>query len=434
MDLHNSEELNPDSSQSSTPKPAAAKPKAKPRPWRLQAKRLYLTYPQCATTKEEVLSSLQDRFGDQLKWYIICEEQHLDGTPHLHLALELNDTYSSRRPNDLDSLVKSPGLPNGKHGNYQAMKNMKKCVEYVSKAGNFISHGLNLDALKAKKRSRNESPAVDEILAGKTPRDILQSDPQTYFFQRGKILDFYADVQLLNASKRELPEVVNFKVTCNLTADESSRQSLEQWLNSNLLPDARKARKFRQPHLYLCGPPGIGKTTLLNKISEVLRIYQPPAEKWYDEYDDGLFDLIYFDEFKGTKPIGEMNLLTDGYPTPLIRRGKNPVLKKDILPVMIASNYLLADQFPNVKDVTKTAFVSRYQEIEFLDKFNVEIETKPLDPPSPIPDPPPSPLLLPTSEEEKEEEKRIETESEDEEQQRKRRKLMDSDEEFIQSD
>jgi len=103
-------------------------------------------------------------------------------------------------------------------------------------------------------------------------------------------------------------------------------------------------------------------------------VYDVPAETWNDAYQDGIYDLIVFDEFQGQKSIGQLNALTDGYTTPLIRRGTHPYLKNDKLPVIICSNKLPHDVYHNAKDRAYVdAFASRYLIIDF---YGAEVESK----------------------------------------------------------
>jgi len=102
----------------------------------------------------------------------------------------------------------------------------------------------------------------------------------------------------------------------------------------------------------------------------------PSRDEWYDDYEDGRYDLIVCDEFKGNKPIGEMNLFSDGYVTPLKRRGKSPYLKKDILPMIICSNLSPNEVYKKSEDVIKDAFSSRFEVIQIEDPFTVRIELK----------------------------------------------------------
>jgi len=98
-------------------------------------------------------------------------------------------------------------------------------------------------------------------------------------------------------------------------------------------------------------------------------------------YADGIYDLIVFDEFQGQKPIGQLNALTDGFTTPLVRRGTHPYLKNDKLPVIICSNKLPHDVYNKTTDRAYVdAFASRYLILDFYEagftgKIDIEIQT-----------------------------------------------------------
>lgn len=154
---------------------------------------------------------------------------------------------------------------------------------------------------------------------------------------------------------------------------------LVEWLQENLMPEKRKNRKPRTLHLYLEGPPGIGKSRLANQLREVLSVYDIPGEKWNDGYQDGAFDMLLYDEFNGQKSIQEMNVMTDGYITPLVRRNQPPYLKKDILPAVVISNKSPEGVYHNLvqKDQAYVdAFKSRYLHIRIDNKIDVLFESE----------------------------------------------------------
>ena len=55
--------------------------------FRMYGKNYILTFPQNATKKEVAAQRIEEHFKDEMKGYIVCEEQHKDGTPHLHVVL-----------------------------------------------------------------------------------------------------------------------------------------------------------------------------------------------------------------------------------------------------------------------------------------------------------------------------------------------------------
>ena len=124
---------------------------------------------------------------------------------------------------------------------------------------------------------------------------------------------------------------------------------IASWLTTNL----RQKRKHRQKQLWIQGPGGIGKTTLVTMMEEIysLSIYRwPKDERWWDLYGDGQYDLIVLDEFRSQKMITELNPILSGDPTTLSRRGMSPITKRDILPVIIMSNYTPEECFPSANE------------------------------------------------------------------------------------
>ena len=123
---------------------------------------------------------------------------------------------------------------------------------------------------------------------------------------------------------------------------------IASWLTTNL----RQKRKHRQKQLWIQGPGGIGKTTLVTMMEEIysLSIYRwPKDERWWDLYGDGQYDLIVLDEFRSQKMITELNPILSGDPTTL-STWMSPITKRDILPVIIMSNYTPEECFPSANE------------------------------------------------------------------------------------
>lgn len=55
--------------------------------FRISAKNLYLTYPKCPITPLYCLEQLQIHFSNHTFKHSICQENHQDGTLHLHVLL-----------------------------------------------------------------------------------------------------------------------------------------------------------------------------------------------------------------------------------------------------------------------------------------------------------------------------------------------------------
>lgn len=157
---------------------------------------------------------------------------------------------------------------------------------------------------------------------------------------------------------------------------------LTDWLTRNILT----TRNFRQEQLFLSGPPAIGKTTLILQLARFLRIYNIPTdEDFYDDWEDGSYDLAVMDEFKANKTVQWLNRWLDGSMMPLKKKGSQYLKRKNI-PTIILSNYTLEECYSNAlqKDarfyVALQALQSRLTCIVLQEHFNLFPEISVLPP------------------------------------------------------
>lgn len=331
--------------------------------FRLQAKRLFLTYPQCAISKELAQENLNIHFPN-LTWYIIAEEQHKDGTPHLHIALESEDKLhlsGVKGTKILDALVACSSHPNGKHGNYQAMKSVKGSVEYLIKDNSYLVHGINPEEVLRKQSSKNPEfkTVVQKMLEGCTPTQILQEHPTCYAARRKNILDFHFDLTQLKKSTMPTTRLCR-TLPKDLMVDTTYGLRLTTWLNKNLSSQA-DPRVFKQEQLWLYGPSNVGKTSILNELGKHLRIYHIPAKDYYCEWTDENYDLAALDEYTGSKTLGFLNSWLEGSPLPLDQKNKPNYVKKFNIPTIICSNLSPDQIYAKCKDVQLTALKNRLE-------------------------------------------------------------------------
>ena len=109
--------------------------------------------------------------------------------------------------------------------------------------------------------------------------------------------------------------------------------------------DTPKAERYLDiMQLWIYGPTNMGKTRFKEQLVEKLRVYELAYDgNWFDEYEDGMYDLIVADEFKGQLKPTVMNRLLGSEMTSLCRRGTVPVRKLDRLPMIVLSNYNIRD-------------------------------------------------------------------------------------------
>lgn len=109
------------------------------------AKGFFLTYPKCDISKEAALPLLRAVDNHEIVEYVIAEEKHQDGTPHLHAFIKYDKKVEYKSTKwDLQEY----------HGNYQAAKSWNAVKTYCKKEGSFIAN-IDTESAMQKKGKRN---------------------------------------------------------------------------------------------------------------------------------------------------------------------------------------------------------------------------------------------------------------------------------------
>jgi len=102
-----------------------------PPAFRFNAKRVFLTYPQCGDlTSARLCEYLRDTRG--AAWYCVGLEQHEDGGNHLHAYAEWLHRLDVREATYFDV--------DGQHPNIQSVRNKTHVLKYVQKAGDYVGN------------------------------------------------------------------------------------------------------------------------------------------------------------------------------------------------------------------------------------------------------------------------------------------------------
>ena len=99
-------------------------------PFRFCSAQVFLTYPQCTLSKEDVLDHFEGKWG--IKSYMVSKEEHANGGFHIHAYFRFNRKLdlSSERCFDINEF----------HPNIVAnIRSPKKVLEYVKKDGDYIA-------------------------------------------------------------------------------------------------------------------------------------------------------------------------------------------------------------------------------------------------------------------------------------------------------
>lgn len=340
--------------------PQPYSPKKKAKRFRLHAKNLFLTYPKCQMTKEQILEGLL-AFPKAISWAVIVQELHQDGTPHIHIALSFLKKEDITTPNDLDMIGR-------KHGNYQGTRNVTAVIQYICKHDKQpLLHG---DPPMGQKRERsqqvNKGDSVTKMLIeGKTRKEIMDAYPGYYLLNRMKILALEAELPILTKKPLQMTHqiVMSFGETAN---DEE--KVIYQWLADNLY---NAQRPLKSPQLYIWGPPNFNKTSLYHRKLDFLRIYHMPNSELFDcLYSDDGYDLVVYDEFTKSRVRSGafINQFSDGQHVTLRTKG-GQVLKKKNIPMMILSNFSPA-QCLDCSELP--SFLARFTVLELKAPLNLD--------------------------------------------------------------
>lgn len=199
--------------------------------YRLQAKNIFITYPQCDLEKEFVLEHFQNLFNYEFQ-YAIGRESHKDGGHHLHVLLSLSQKYSTRDPRWADIA--------DFHPNIQSVRSIKNVYNYVTKDGDYISTIVS-----------NTTGWVAALRAN-TREDFLnivkETSARDYVLQYDRITAF-ADKHFKQSVSTPTYSLNDFLYVPNIMTD---------WARDNLF--SPKNLGERRKTLILVGPSRLGKT------------------------------------------------------------------------------------------------------------------------------------------------------------------------------
>ena len=147
--------------------------------FRLQAKRLFLTYPQCPAPKEILLQKLQEKLGQLgIEKYVIGQEEHKDGNLHLHAIVSMKKKCNIVSPRALD--IEFDGVQY--HGKYEPMKgSLIQAANYVTKHD---KEALlkNIDMVSLAHATKSKKKYISQqVMEGKSLTKCIEENPEHLF-------------------------------------------------------------------------------------------------------------------------------------------------------------------------------------------------------------------------------------------------------------
>lgn len=311
-----------------------------------------LTFPQCSVPKSTIWERALQKWGGNIHWAVICDETHQDGSPHMHAVLHFHESMRFQSPMWADFLTK-------KHGNYRTIergeKHLTRAVQYVAKAGSwelFYNGDQESDEreqilekiegrTKKKQKTGVWGKLVQHVTSGVTLEELARDEDMSSFIAQNfkKVRDY---VDFHSCMTKPIPQSEQFAYLRSIiprTELSEHLQYLLYWFNSGDHINNRN-RPIRAKQLWVIADFGAGKTTLITRITKMLRVFfMPPHEDFYCTYDDNKFDIAVLDEFHGQKQINWLNSWLDGSHFPLKRKGACLYTKKFNIPTIIFSNF-----------------------------------------------------------------------------------------------
>lgn len=321
-----------------------------------QAKNLFFTWPQCDETKEVVLSRIRELFGSRLLTAIVAEEKHQNGDPHLHAFVSLSEPYRCRSNQELDALA-------GQHGNYQAARSPRQVIRYVTKGGNYLLHGKDQEWLSSylEGKSSATSEVHSALLKGVPLKQVIRENPWTLRCVR----QLEAALPYLQTSTRAEKDWVS--CLPGIGSPTEHEAELCTWFNTNVgTGKNRKHRPIRTPQLWIQGPPGCGKTSLIQRLQRMLSIYLISDEEFQSTWNDDVYDLAVLDEYNtARKTITFLNRWLDGSMMPLAKKGGQTVKKQNV-PTVILSNHSPREVYHKIADSHPVVLEALCQRLQII--------------------------------------------------------------------
>lgn len=375
------------------PKKAQPSNKKASKEFRMNVRHFFLTWPQCPLTRQEAMDQLQaigsyvsrTEVSNPITFAMVVQEQHQDGTPHLHAVLSFAKAKNIKDPRyfDLTGVDQNSNSNNSLttyHGNYQKVKKMKSSLQYLSKFDkNPVIKGTcpEMAAIKpgesdsqessSTKSKRKSSKITDEISLGiqrgEKIQTFLTSHPGFALMHKNKIEDLAAFVRYQKATQAVQPWT-----PLQYTGEHLNTRKVVEWANSNLFTD----RPFKQPQLFISGPPNSRKTSFAQFLSTRARTYFAAHDKYFDHFDETEYDLVVFDEFNSRDRDNSVMLsFLDGQVCRLVCRYKN-VAKTKNLPVILLCNPPLHQQY--VDGIARSAMQARLLTIDLTEDEVIDME------------------------------------------------------------
>nr|AIT72386.1 replicase [Watermelon chlorotic stunt virus] len=282
----------------------------RPPRFRIQAKNIFLTYPRCSLSKEELLSFLVGlSLPSNLKYVKVCRELHQNGEPHLHVLLQFAGKITITDNRLFDHV--HPSRSACFHPNIQSAKSSTDVKSYLDKDGDTVEWGkFQIDGRSARGGQQTANDAYATALnmsnKGEAMSVIKELAPKDF------VLHYHNIKSNLDRIFEE--PVAPFVCPFPMSSFTLVPPELVDWASTNVCSSA--ARPWRPKSIVVEGESRTGKTMwarslgphnyLCGHLDLSPKIYSNDA--WYNVIDgvDPHY-LKHFKEFMGAQRDWQSN-------------------------------------------------------------------------------------------------------------------------------
>lgn len=226
--------------------------------FRLQAKNIFLTYPQCPLSKTTLLQHLQVLLCDKVSFIKISQEHHEDQQLHLHALILCHTKLHIRDASFFDLL--------NYHPNVQAARDVQASLRYLDKEDPEPLCDGDAPQIKRKWSEALEATSKEEYM-----KTVAEISPRDFQINHERI-EYFANKKFKTEVQPYVPKVFT-----------SIPPLVQQWLD--------QMHTERPKSLILWGPSRLGKTALARSLGQhmyFMGLFN--LDKWDDNAKYVIFD------------------------------------------------------------------------------------------------------------------------------------------------
>ncbi len=260
----------------------------KKKTFRISSRKLWLTWPQLTLKPKEVLAQLEEiLYTWGIKQHLIVQEEHEDGSPHIHAYLEMYKKVEIKNPKKLH--IKNEGKM--VFGNYQAAKKSEYILRYATKKFNPDELGEKYVASKHIAQRLDHKCgiiSVDESIIHLAKTGFVQDALDMFEFSYPK--SFMRTHMSLEKSLRSLRmKALGFK----------SKFSMDDFCNVPATFIEYCDQQNFNKSLILIGAPGLAKSALVRAYFEKYNPFECTHIDGLKNFDSEQNKAIIFDDISG---------------------------------------------------------------------------------------------------------------------------------------